>query len=315
MGSVKTVLNLWNECSNAYVAAIVTVEDSTTRAKLSHSMAKRVAAGTMTKAEQRYKPRKPGHLGAKKTDSRELPLEDPEIEKYSDRIHYVKNYKSELYIQVALPKSKSETCKADGMRLSRNLSYMLGQCTPTRDNKDCTFDDLVKAGEASFGHHWNNHCTPARDNKDCIFDDFVKAGEASFEHQYNNHEHCGCLWCQAKSWTEEEKVKGKGKYRDKETHEKEYKQQLLVKDKYLSTTRLRGCFDEFCNNKTEHIHGLIVNVFLPKRAFFCRTICGRSPTYMAVGILLGGIRGVLQGTLQRHRNRNVGGNPHVLPRA
>jgi hypothetical protein len=30
MGAVKTVLTIWNECSNAYVAAIVTDEDSTT---------------------------------------------------------------------------------------------------------------------------------------------------------------------------------------------------------------------------------------------------------------------------------------------
>jgi hypothetical protein len=124
---------------------------------------------------------------------------------------------------------------------------------------------------------------PTRDNKDCTFEDFQKAGEASFEHHWNNHEHCGS-WCQAKSWTEEEKVKGKRKYRDKETHEREYKQQLQVKEKYLSPERLSKCFHEFCNNKTEQIHGLVVNVLLPKRAFLCGTICGRSCTYMAVGI-------------------------------
>ncbi len=122
-----------------------------------------------------------------------------------DPIHNVKNYKGEIYIQVALPKSKSEICKADAMRLSRNLAYMIAPCIPTSHNKNCTFEDTEKAGEASFEHHWKNH------------------------------EHCG-LWCQAKSWTEEEKVKGKGKYRDKKAHEKEYKQQLLVKEKYLSTT-------------------------------------------------------------------------------
>jgi hypothetical protein len=133
------------------------------------------------------------------------------------------------------------------------LRYMIGQHKPTRDNKDCTFEDFKKAGEASFEHHWNNH------------------------------EHCG-LWCQAKSWTEEEKVKGKRKYRDKETHEREYRQQLLVKEKYLSPERLSKCFHEFCNNKTEQIHGLVVNVFLPKRTFLCRTICGRLRTYMAVKI-------------------------------
>jgi hypothetical protein len=48
MGSVKPVLYVWNECTNAYVAAIVTDKDSTTRAKVSHSMAKWVAARTMT---------------------------------------------------------------------------------------------------------------------------------------------------------------------------------------------------------------------------------------------------------------------------
>ena len=52
----------------------------------------------------------------------------------------------------------------------------------------------------------------------------------------------------------------------------------------MSRARLRMCFHEFCNNKTEQIHGLVVNVFLPKWAFLCRTICGRSRTYMAVGI-------------------------------
>jgi hypothetical protein len=78
---------------------------------------------------------------------------------------------------------------------------------------------------------------PTRDNKDCTFEDFQRAGEASFEHHWNNHGHCG-LWCQAKSWTEEEKVKGKRKYQDKETHEREYKQQLQVKEKYLSPERL-----------------------------------------------------------------------------
>ncbi len=58
---------------------------------------------------------------------------------------------------MALSKSKRETCKADAMRLSRNLAYMIAQCTPTSDNKDCTFEDFDKAGKASFEHHWNNH--------------------------------------------------------------------------------------------------------------------------------------------------------------
>jgi hypothetical protein len=124
---------------------------------------------------------------------------------------------------------------------------------------------------------------PTRNNKDCTFKDFQKAGEASFEHHWNNHEHCGS-WCQAKSWMEEEKVTGKGKYRDKKTHEREYKQQLQVKEKSLLPARLRMCFHEFCNNKTEQIHGFVVNVFLPKRVFLCWTICSRSCTYMAVGV-------------------------------
>jgi hypothetical protein len=181
MGSVKTIMDIWKNCSNANVAAVVTDEDSTTRSKLSHSMAERVAAGTMTEAERRYKPKTPGCLGSKKNDKGELPIQHPVIVKYSDINHFTKNYQGELFIQVFMPKSKSETCKADAMRLSRNLRYMIGQHKPTRDNKDCTFEDFKKAGEASFEHHWNNH------------------------------EHCG-LWCQAKSWTEEEKVKGKRKY-------------------------------------------------------------------------------------------------------
>jgi hypothetical protein len=125
------------------------------------------------------------------------------------------------------------------MPLSHNLAYTIAQCTPTSDNKDCTFEALKKAGKASFKHHWNND------------------------------KHCG-PWCQAKSWTEEEKVKGKGQYRDKETlHEKECNLQRLLGEKYLSTTRLKRCFHEFCHNKTEQIQGLVVNVFLPKQAYFC----------------------------------------------
>jgi hypothetical protein len=181
IGSVKTFLDVWKNCSNAYVAAIVTDKDLTTRSKLSHSMAEHVAAGTMTETERRYKPKTPGRLGSKKNDMGELPLEHPEIVKHSDVNHFTKNYKGELFLQVAMPKSNSKTCKADAMRLSRNLSYMINQCKPTRYNKDCTFEDFQIAGEASFEHHWNKH------------------------------KHCG-FWRQAKLWTEEEKVKGKGKY-------------------------------------------------------------------------------------------------------
>ncbi len=139
------------------------------------------------------------------------------------------------------------------MRLSRNLAYMIAQHTPGFGKAECTFENFETAGEASFEHHWNNH------------------------------EHCG-EWCQAKSWTEEEKVEKKGKFRDKIKNRKEYEQQMQVKKKYLSTPRLRRCYHEFCNNKTEQLHGLVVNVFLPKRSYFCRTICGRARTYLAMSV-------------------------------
>jgi hypothetical protein len=51
MGSVKTVLDIWKDCPKAYVAAILTDEDSTTGSKLSHSKLEMVAAGRMTEAE------------------------------------------------------------------------------------------------------------------------------------------------------------------------------------------------------------------------------------------------------------------------
>jgi hypothetical protein len=44
------------------------------------------------------------------------------------------------------------------------------------------------------------------------------------------------LLCQANLWTAEEQAKVKIKYRDKVKKQKEYKQQLLGKAKYLSTT-------------------------------------------------------------------------------
>jgi hypothetical protein len=53
-----------------------------------------------------------------------FPLEHAEIKKLLDPIHYVKNYKSELYVLVNAPKAISETHKVDVMRLSRNLAYM-----------------------------------------------------------------------------------------------------------------------------------------------------------------------------------------------
>jgi hypothetical protein len=88
-----------------------------------------------------------------KPDSGELPLGHPVITKHSDPIHYIKNYKGELYQQAHLPKGKSKTCKAVAMRLSRNLSYMLKQQAPIEGNEDCSFEKLVAAGEASFEHH------------------------------------------------------------------------------------------------------------------------------------------------------------------
>ncbi len=156
IGAVDTVLHIWDNYPDAYVAAIVTDEDSTTRSKLSHSMAELVKAGRMTEAQRRYKPRKEGTLGAKKQDHGELPLDHPAIDKLSDPIHYVKNYKSALYELVVMSKSKSETCKADAIRLSRNMAYMLAQHQPDSD-KNCTFEKFCTAGKASFKHHWNNH--------------------------------------------------------------------------------------------------------------------------------------------------------------
>ena len=40
------------------------------------------------------------------------------------------------------------------------------------------------------------------------------------------------------------------------------------------------------NNKTESIHEVVVNVFLlvPKRSYYCSTICGKARTYLAVSI-------------------------------
>ena len=135
-------------------------------------------AGKMTEAEQCYRPKIPGNLGAKKDDHGELPIDHPTIDKLSDPIHFIKNYKSELWSLVALSKSKSKTWKADAMRLSRNLAYMMAQHSPSLAKQDATFENFEKAGDASFELHWNNH------------------------------KHCG-LWCQAKSWTSEEKEKNK----------------------------------------------------------------------------------------------------------
>jgi hypothetical protein len=192
--AVATVLDIWINCSNAYVAAIVTKEDSSTRSKLSHSMADLVAAGKMAEADRRYKPKVEGRVGSKKDDHGMLPLEHPEPDKLSEPGHFVKNYNGELYVWAGAAKAKSQTCKANAMRLSRNLSYMLEQYK--RGTANCTFEKFERAAKASFKHHWNDH------------------------------QFCGS-WCKAKDWNEMEKDKFKNKYRNKETHQKEYKQQLI----------------------------------------------------------------------------------------
>jgi hypothetical protein len=69
--------------------------------------------------------------------------------------------------------------------------------------------------------------------KDFTFKRFKSAAKASFEHQKNDHKDCGS-WCQANSWTEEEEVKFKTKYREKVRNAKEYSQQLVVKEVLLN---------------------------------------------------------------------------------
>jgi hypothetical protein len=98
----------WENCPNAYVAAIVTDEDATTLSKLSHSKSEMVVASRMMEAERRYTPENESNLGAKKPDHGELPLDHPFITKLSDPIHYVKNYKCELYQLVHLAKAKAK---------------------------------------------------------------------------------------------------------------------------------------------------------------------------------------------------------------
>jgi hypothetical protein len=207
----------------------------------------------MTEAERRYPPKKEGCLGTKKGDHGELPLEHPPVEKLSDPIHFVKNYKTALWDLAEMSMLKSETCKVDAVRLSRNMAYMLAQKAPSEKNGDISFEDFCKAGDASFEHHWNNH------------------------------EFCGD-WCAAKSYTEEEKQKFKNKYRNKETHLREYDQQHKVKSKFTEITRMKRIYHRWLNNKTESIHGVVVNVFLPKRSYFCRTICGKARTFLAVSV-------------------------------
>jgi hypothetical protein len=56
-----------------------------------------------------------------------LPLDLPPIDKLSDLIHHIRNWKSELNNLVMLLQSKSETRKADMLRLSSNIAYMVAQ--------------------------------------------------------------------------------------------------------------------------------------------------------------------------------------------
>jgi hypothetical protein len=112
-------------------------------------------------------------LGSKKTDHGELSLDNPAIDKLSDPIHYLKNYKSELYLLVNAPTKISERCKANVMRLSRgNPAYMCSQHKP--GSPDSTFNFFEVAGKASFEHYWNNH------------------------------QFCGD-WCQAKLWNKDQR--------------------------------------------------------------------------------------------------------------
>jgi hypothetical protein len=129
LGAVETVDHIWTNCDDAYVATIVTDEDSTTRSKLSDSMADLVNAGRMAESERRYAPKVAGRLGLKKDDHGLLvPLAHPAIEKLSDSIHYVKNYLSELYVLVNASKKKSLNCKANAMQLTPILINMK-KCT------------------------------------------------------------------------------------------------------------------------------------------------------------------------------------------
>jgi hypothetical protein len=85
---------------------------------------------------------------SKKHDHAVLPLDQSEIEKLLDLIHYVKNYKSKLNVLVNAPKATSETHKVDEIRLSRNLTYMCAQMTP--ETEGCTFETFQITGRASF---------------------------------------------------------------------------------------------------------------------------------------------------------------------
>jgi hypothetical protein len=135
-------------------------------------MADLVDAGKMTEGERQYAPKVPGRLRWKKDNHGLLPLAHPIVVRLSDPGHYVKSYKSEQYVYISAPKKTSLTCKADAMRLKRNMSYMLKQFKQGTEN--CSFKKFQTAAKASFGHHWNNHQV------------------------YGS-------WCQAEDWNKEEK--------------------------------------------------------------------------------------------------------------
>jgi hypothetical protein len=48
IGAVETVLKIWNDRNDAYVAQVVTDEDSTTRSKLSHLKCIRMSQSSQT---------------------------------------------------------------------------------------------------------------------------------------------------------------------------------------------------------------------------------------------------------------------------
>jgi hypothetical protein len=82
------------------------------------------------------------------------------------------------------------------------------------------------------------------------------------------------------------KKKNKNMFRDKEKNKKEYQQQLDIQEKLTKGDRMRRVFHKFSTNKTDQIHSLVTNVFLPKRSYYCQTICGRARTFLAVSISL-----------------------------
>jgi hypothetical protein len=98
--------------------------------------------------KQRYKMKIVGRPGAKKDNHGLLLLAHPTIEKLSNQIHYVKNYKSKLYVCINAMKLKSLTCRANAMQLSRNLAYMLAQYKQGREN--CKFKEIPASCEGKL---------------------------------------------------------------------------------------------------------------------------------------------------------------------